>query len=303
MYTYNQNTPILLLVYNRPELTAQVFNRIKEAAPKKLYVAADGPRNETEVERCNQVKQLVSEIDWDCELKTLFRTKNLGCGNAVSKGIDWFFEQEDSGIILEDDCLPEPSFFAFCSTLLAHFKDDGRVGHISGSNFQDGIIRGDGNYYYAGLTHVWGWASWRRVWKDYDFKITSFPKFDQHFTSFPGHQPFAKNWAEIFTKVANGAIDTWDYQYAYLNLVMGYKAIMPNVNMVRNIGIGEQATHTFGDHPLASKVFGIMHEIIHPTFNTQNVEADIYTQNKEFYIKPNQKSLLSKAWKAIKNNL
>ncbi|TKC12893.1 nucleotide-diphospho-sugar transferase [Pedobacter polaris] len=304
MLNYHQHTPILLLVFNRPELTVQVLNRIKAVKPKRLYIAADGPRNEAEAKICNDVRALAMTIDWDCELKTLFREHNLGCGKAVSEGITWFFEQEEMGIVLEDDCLPEPSFFAFCSTLLNRFKDDETIGHISGSNFQDGIIRGDGSYYYSDLTHVWGWASWRRVWKDYDFQIKTLVNFDQGFTGFKAHQNFALKWKEIFTKVAQGEIDTWDYQYAYLNLSKHYLSIMPNVNLVQNIGIGEQGTHTFGDHPLANKDLGSITEIIYPSDKTQNVEADIYTQQKEFYIPPmKKKNVFSKTWKAIKKSI
>jgi hypothetical protein len=301
MLAFDQDTPILLLVFNRPELTQKVFDSLKKVAPKRLYIAADGPRSPHEQKTCLEVRNIVTSITWPCELKTLFRDQNLGCGRAVSEGITWFFEQEEEGIILEDDCLPTTSFFSFASTMLEYFRDNEQIGHISGSNFQDGQQRGDGTYYFSGLTHVWGWAGWRRVWAAYDFKISSFPKFDQSFAAYPSHQPYANKWKEIFTKVYQGEIDTWDYQYAYLNLQMDYKAVMPNVNLIENIGIGIDATHTDGDHPLANKPTMEITEIIHPTFMFQNVVADMYTQRSEFEIPIKKKNIFSRTWKKIKN--
>lgn len=301
MLTFNTDTPILLLAFNRPELTRRVFEAIKKAAPKRLYVAADGPRGDQDLQKCKEVRDIVESITWDCKFTTLFRDRNLGCGKAVSEGITWFFEHEIEGIILEDDCLPVPSFFGFCSHMLAYFRNDTRVGHISGSNFQDGIGRGDGSYYFSELTHVWGWAGWRRVWKDYDFNISSFSQFEKSFTAYPSHQPFAERWTDIFTKVYQGKIDTWDYQYAYLNLAMNYAAVMPNVNLIENIGIGNEATHTNESHPLSNKPAYELTSIVHPVFRTVDVAADLYTQNLEFNqpVRP-QKSLISRTWKKIR---
>ena len=301
--TFDKDVPVLMLVFNRPELTLQVFEQVRKAAPKFLYVAADGPRDSSDEEDCNKVKEIFKSIDWDCELKTLYRTENMGCGLAVSTGIQWFFNEVESGIVLEDDCLPNQSFFAFCSDMLNYYSKDYRIGHISGSNFQDGQNREDGSYYYSALTHVWGWASWKRVWKDYDYKISTFSKFDTTFAAIPSHVPFAENWKDIFNKVSRGEINTWDFQYAYLILAKGYKSIMPNVNLIRNIGMGNNSTHTSADHPLLVSTTQELLKIKHPTFFIQDVNADIYTQNKEFYISTKKKGLLSVAWKNVKNLL
>ncbi|MBC6111023.1 nucleotide-diphospho-sugar transferase [Pedobacter fastidiosus] len=303
MMVYDQNVPILMLVFNRPELTSQVFDKVREVAPKYLYVAADGPRDQDDETQCKEVKAVFNKIDWDCELKTLFRDNNLGCGMAVSSGIQWFFNQVEKGIVLEDDCLPNNSFFGFCTDLLHHYNNDVRVGHISGSNFQDEQQRGDGSYYFSALTHVWGWASWKRVWKDYDYKISLYYHFDASFKAFPAHLPFASNWKNIFTKVAQGEINTWDYQYAFLNLIKGYKSIMPNVNLIKNIGLGINGTHTSADHPLIVKSTQEIDLIKHPVMFKQNVDADIYTQNKEFVITKRKKNLFSITWKKIKTYL
>jgi len=146
----NFEIPILFLVFNRPELTLKVFNKIKEIKPKKLYVACDGPRNlKNEKKIVNQVREITNNIDWDCSLNKLFRDQNLGCKNAVSGALDWFFDNEEKGIILEDDCLPNEYFFYFCKELLLKYENDSKISMITGNNFQDGNFRGDGSYYFS----------------------------------------------------------------------------------------------------------------------------------------------------------
>src|SRR6187402_3370357 len=153
------DVPILFLVFNRPETTVRVFEKIREIKPQRLFVAADGPREgkEGEKEKCQAVRDLIlKNIDWPCEVKTLLRDQNLGCGKAVSSGITWFFEQVDEGIILEDDTLPAISFYNFCKLLLNKYRNEQKIKMISGINFQDGIRRGDASYYFTRLCHIWG---------------------------------------------------------------------------------------------------------------------------------------------------
>ena len=155
-------TPVLFLIFNRPDTTEKVFDAIRAAKPLRLYVASDGPRaNQSgEDQIVNKVREISTSVDWSCEVKTLFQKENLGCKKAVSKGITWFFEQEKQGIILEDDCLPHPDFFVFCENLLEHYADNKHVWAITGDNFQNGQKRGEGSYYFSRYNHVWGWASW-----------------------------------------------------------------------------------------------------------------------------------------------
>ncbi len=303
MLKYNTEIPILILVFNRPDLTTQVFQSIKAAVPKYLYIAADGPRDRDERLQTDAVRAIFDNVDWDCKVFTLYQSLNLGCGKAVSEGILWFFSHVEEGIVLEDDCLPSYSFFAFCSILLSHYKDDERIGHISGSNFQDGMRRGDGDYYFSALTHVWGWAGWRRVWKEYDYHIKSYPQMNTNFEAFPAHHQFLMNWKKIFDSVYAGQIDTWDYQYAYLNLERGYKSIIPNVNLIENIGLGVGGTHTSSDHPLAGNKYGELNDLVHPMEFYQDVAADVYTQSKEFYPIQKNKNVFSLIWKNIKSKL
>jgi hypothetical protein len=165
--------PILFLVFNRPETTARVFEAIRNAKPSRLYIAADGPRDfiYNEYAVCAKTREIASRVDWDCDVETLFRAENLGCKAAVSSAISWFFSHEEEGIILEDDCLPCESFFYFTTILLEKYRHDERIAHIAGSNFQDGKKVGDGSYYFSDLYNIWGWATWKRVWKDYDAEL------------------------------------------------------------------------------------------------------------------------------------
>jgi hypothetical protein len=302
MLEYNPEDAILFLVFNRVDTTSKVFEAIRNAAPKKLYVAADGPRNVGEYQKCKTVREIATDIDWDCELKTLFREDNLGCKDAVSGAINWFFDQEELGIILEDDCLPSSSFFGFCSALLHKYKDDNRIGHIGGSNFQDGIQRGDSSYYFSRLTHVWGWAGWRRAWNKYDVNMSTFPYFKAHdLQNLPGHAPFKEVWYKNLKSTYDGEINTWDYQVSYFNIINNYLSIIPNKNLISNIGFGEGATHTIENHPFADLKTGEIEEMIHPVFFIADVDADLFTQHIEYYQPPiKKKGLLSRLWKKFK---
>lgn len=302
MLKYNQRDAVLFLIFNRIDTTSLVFEAIKKAAPKKLYVAADGPRNAVEYQKCKIVREIATSVTWDCEVKTLFREENLGCKDAVSGAINWFFEQEEQGIILEDDCLPSSSFFGFCSVLLDKYKDDDRIGHIGGSNFQNGIKRGEGSYYFSRLTHVWGWAGWRRAWKKYDVNMSTFSCFTvSNLQNLPGHAPFKEVWYKNLKSTYEGHINTWDYQLSYFNIINNYLSIIPNQNLIRNIGFGEEATHTIENHPFANLETEEIDSMVHPYFFIPEVEADLYTQRIEYYQPPiKKKGFLSRTWKKLK---
>jgi len=205
-----QTPPILFLLFNRPYLTQRVFACIREARPARLFVAADGPRPDRVGERqlCAEARKVVDQVDWPCELLTLFRDENLGCGKAVSSAIDWFFEHVEEGIILEDDCLPHPSFFRFCEKLLEKYRDDERVMQIGGCNFQDGIKRGPASYYFSIYNHIWGWASWSRAWKYYDVGITSWRKtiHEEFLYTLFNDKKSVKYWEKILDSVQRGEI-------------------------------------------------------------------------------------------------
>jgi len=280
-------TPVLFLIFNRPDTTQKVFNAIRQAKPKQLFVAADGPREgiEGEKEKCEQAKKIIEQVDWNCEVKTLFRDNNLGCKIAISSAIDWFFENVEEGIILEDDCLPSQSFFWFCQELLEYYRDDTRIMTISGTNFQFGKMRGEGSYYFSKYVHAWGWAGWRRSWRHYDVDIKSFEKFktENRINNIFRIKQQQKYWTKVFQLVHEGKIDTWDYQWAYSCFINNGLCIMPNVNLVSNIGFGIDSTHTQDENSIFSKIKGEeITEIVHPEFVLANQEADLFTSKVWF---------------------
>ena len=214
------NTPILFLIFNRPDTTQRVFEEIRKQKPKYLFIAADGARShiKEDFEKCKATREFVIKgVDWDCEVKTLFRDENLGCGLAVSKAISWFFENVEQGIILEDDCLPHSSFFGYCETLLEKYKEDEQVYAIGGSNLQNGVQMGDASYFFSNYAHVWGWSSWRRAWNSYDFNLKELDAFKQQklIKKIDNRNIFKNYWISIFEKVSNKEIDTWDYQWTF----------------------------------------------------------------------------------------
>jgi hypothetical protein len=283
------NTAVLFLVFNRLDVTQQVFSAIREAKPPRLYIAADGAREAKagEAEKVIAVRDFIlKNIDWECEIKTLFREENLGCKYAVSGAITWFFENEEMGIILEDDCLPSQSFFWFCEELLERYKDDLRVWHISGDNFQEGTNRGDGDYYFSKYNHIWGWASWANRWQSYDVNMESYKLFDSssQLLNVFNNKKSQKYWADVFFKVSDGQIDTWDYQWVYTTISNSGLSILPNKNLISNIGFGPDATHTMDLDSQRSKLEreNVSFPLKHPSFITQDCIADEFTELKEF---------------------
>jgi hypothetical protein len=245
---------LLFLVFNRPDTTQKVFEAIREARPPRLYVAADGSRSgrEGERERCEEVRKIATAVDWPCEVKTLFRTENLGCKRGVSGGINWFFENEEEGIILEDDVLPMPSFFPYCDELLERYRHNPKVGVISGCNLVSKRFTPRESYFFSRYNHVWGWASWRRAWQHYDVNMTTWPKWrDQGGLKSlsDGNRLFEPFWRPIFDNAFKGGIDTWDYQWMFTCWSHGMLTALPAHNQTHNLGFGTDAVHTTGDAP------------------------------------------------------
>ena len=275
------STPIGFLIFNRPDVTERVFSAIASAQPKKLLVVADGARNSDEREICEQTKSIIKKVNWDCDVLTNFSEENLGCGKRISSGLDWIFSEVEEAIILEDDTLPCPSFFTFCQSLLEHYRDDERVMHINGDN---SLIqrRNSQSYYFSKYIHIWGWATWRRAWKHYDYNIRSWHDFKetgliQQIFETPYEQ---KYWTDIFNRIHIDTqdINTWDYQWIYACWSQGGLAIAPNSNMVSNLGFNQlSATHTTDNSFRANLPTSDIWEIQHPPFVVRQREADNYT--------------------------
>jgi len=269
------NTAILFLVFNRLATTQQVFEAIREVKPPRLYIAADGARESIpgEAEKVMVVRDFIlKNINWKCEIKTLFRDENLGCKYAVSGAIDWFFEQEEMGVILEDDCLPSQSFFWFCEEMLVRYKDDMRIGQVSGFNPVVEVDANGDSYLFSKFGPIWGWASWRRAWKSYDVEMSSWPTVkDSNIINDIVDSKLEKEWrTSIFSKVYNNEIDTWDYQWAYAKLINSFLTISPAKNLIKNIGFGEDATHTTGDVDEKLFVTFEIYDVVHPMFIIRN---------------------------------
>ena len=270
--------PILFLVFNRPDTTKKVFAKIKSMKPKKLYIAADGPRenNLNDLEKNIEVKKIVSKIDWDCKVKILYRNKNLGCKLAVSSAITWFFKNEEMGIILEDDCLPNTSFFKYCKELLVKYKDDDRIMILSGNTFINDKIRNKyikSDYFFSKYPHIWGWASWRRAWNKYDINMTNYDEFkkNKYFKLINNRFLDRLYWRYIFNLVKNNKINTWDYQWQYSIWVNNGLSIQPKYDLVKNIGFGNDSTHTINSVKQDNRSLNIS---IHPFIFLRNIYVD-----------------------------
>ena len=275
-------TAVLFLVFNRPDTTRQVFEAIRQARPPRLYVAADGARvgKLGEAERVDQVRKIAIDVDWPCQVKTLFRDKNLGCKKAVSSGIDWFFENEEQGIILEDDCLPSQSFFWYCQDLLNFYKDNQEISVITGTNITTDIDF-SADYFFSKYALMWGWATWARAWSKYDVNLRSWPKNKQYdhlkqLGLLNDIEIFA--WREILNRTANNEIDTWDYQWIYACWLNKGLTVAPAKNLVVNIGFSKDATHTTSYHPILSnlKINHMLPPLLRPSLIERHIAADAF---------------------------
>lgn len=272
-------TPILFMIFNRPDTTARVFEAIRKIRPAKLYIAADGPRfdRKGEAERCDGARKATENVDWTCEVKLLFQEKNLGGKKGPTTALDWFFENEEEGIILEHDCLPSEDFFRFCEELLEKYRNTDKVKMISGDNFQFGKKYGDASYYFSHFPHIWGWATWRRVWREYDGDMRTYFNFKKNnkIAQIFKKRRVQKYWLNLFDKLYHNKLDVWDGQVAYTIYDHDGVVVLPNVNLVSNIGFSEEATHTKDPNDVLSNIpTEKIGTIIHPSLIIVNSEAD-----------------------------
>ena len=274
-------TPVLLIVYKRPETSRRVFESIRKAKPKQLFIAANAPKtsNADELANIAEVRAIVEAVDWDCEVQRLYRNVHLDAKTSISSAIDWFFENVEEGIVLEDDCLPHPSFFRFCEELLARYRHDDRIMMISGDNFYNG--KRSYSYYFSHYVHIWGWASWRRAWKFYDVNMQAWPEIKQMnlLSGIFRTGQEAGYWEKIFDLVASGKINTWDYQWSLTCFINNFVTILPSINLVSNIGFGNEATNTRdsedqrGDMEAQEMQF----PLCHPPYVIRDADAENYT--------------------------
>jgi GT2 family glycosyltransferase len=293
-------TPILFLIFNRPETTEKVFNEIRNQKPKYLYIAADGPRqnNKADIDLCNKARTVIEKVDWDCKLKTLFRHENLGCGRSVSTAITWFFENVDEGIILEDDCIPNHSFFTFCENLLVKYRSATSLMMICGVSYQPKPLNTDA-YYFSKYPHVWGWATWKRAWNAYNFKLEVETEIISVIDKTFSNRREKKLWNYNMKLIADG-FDTWDYQWMYWIWKNDALCIIPWKNMIANVGFGPDATHTFDSSSTQSIM--VQHDISkisHPERIILNKKADRY-ERFSILLSPKHKYFQTKIKNALK---
>jgi hypothetical protein len=299
------NTPVLFILFNRPDTTRKVFECIRKIKPLQLFIAADGPRKEKEgdFERCEEVKRIVNEVDWECELHTLFRSENLGCGRGPYEAINWFFEHVEQGIILEDDCLPSLSFFNYAQELLIKYKDNNKIWHIGGNSFYPNNFHS--SYYYSCYGHIWGWATWRRAWRHYDFELRNInrsileTRINETFLT-KEEKTFWLNHYDYVKKLSEK--DFWDYQWSITLWYNNALSIIPAKNLINNIGFGENATHTFDKNSwLADLEVNDIVNIIHNEKIIQNQKADLYTSKRIFGIQTRKEKIVQRIKSKLKS--
>ncbi len=298
-------TPVAFLIFNRPDTTEKVFEAIRQAKPPKLLVVADGPRTDRpdEAEKCEVARKIIERVDWQCEVLTNYSEVNLGCKQRVSSGLDWVFKNVEEAIILEDDCVPHPSFFRFCEELLDYYRDDERIMVISGDNFQFGRKYTEYSYYFSRYNHCWGWATWRRAWHYYDIEMKLWSKIrDDKWLKCILEEPRAvKYWSKIFQATYDDNINSWAYRWTFACWLQSGLTVLPNVNLVSNIGFGTESTHTtdirnpFANLPVEEMCFPLQH----PPFIIRDADADNFTQDNNFNTPPLMKRLSKKAQRVV----
>ncbi len=278
--------PVVFIIFNRPDLTQRVFAEIAKAQPATLLVIADGPRHADEGAACDAARRVLDAVDWPCDLRRHFSDVNMGCKQRVASGLDWVFGQVEEAIILEDDCLPHPDFFTFCDQMLERYRDDTRIGHIAGTDYNPGPARGEGSYYYSRYTSIWGWATWRRAWDAYDVGMPDWPSVKSSGAplNMLGTEEEGSHFSAVWDDIYNGETDTWDGQWLFARLWAGSLAIAPNGNLISNLGCREDATHTtLNAHPFAKLAFGtVAFPLVPPGSMQPDDEADLIRARAEF---------------------
>ena len=283
-------TPVVLVIFNRPEETSKVLDSIKAARPERVFVISDGPRPNVldEAQKVLACRELISNIDWPCSVELNYSEVNMGCKARIVSGLTWVFSKADRAIILEDDCLPGADFFEFCQTLLRQYEYDYSVGSISGWNSFPDMNEAAADYYFSRYPRAWGWATWGRTWKLYEESICD----DEELL---GSKAFKKSststasrrfWKILREQIAKKTLDTWDVQLLFSFWKHNLVTVIPRLNLVRNIGFGSAATHTTDPNTWYSKVpaFDLRWPLVHPKSILVDQSKDKEAQDREFSV-------------------
>ena len=281
------DTAVLLIIYRRPEATRRVFERIAAAAPRRLFIAADGAATNADREKCDLARAAVGRITWECDLARDFSSQNMGLDGRMTSAIAWAFRSVESLIVLEDDCLPHPRFFTFCQSLLNRYQDDARVMHVSGECYRR-AREGDCSYFFSKYPLAWGWGTWRRAWAHYDPRLSSWPRFRNQpearalFDTQDERAYWLSTFAHVHEHAGQRGQSSWDYAWYYACMTNGL-SIHPAVNLVSNIGYGPSASHTHGASELAERcVEPLEEDLRHPGWVVRDREADLDTFDRRF---------------------
>ena len=275
---------VALIIFNRPDLTERVLSGIVAAKPSKLFVIADGPRPGVpgDLESCMAARDVIDRVDWDCDVIKNYSDVNLGCGLRPATGISWVFEQVEYAIILEDDCVPHPSFFPFCDEMLQRYADDERMVQVCGNLHHFGGPRGGASYFFSRHNLcAGGWATWRRAWRHFDFKIELWPSLRETpwLRYVTGHHQAANYWERLFDAAHAGAghVDFWDYQWTFACWIQNGLSIVPNTGLLTNMGFRPDGTHTKGPDRWANlPVAEMMFPLNHPPCVVPDSAADLF---------------------------
>ncbi len=275
------------MIFNRPDTTTKVMEQIRKAQPSQLLIVADGPRLNVpdDEEKCKTSRDIAAQIDWDCRVLTSLSDANVGLKRRIQSGLDWVFSEVEEAIILEDDCLPDPTFFRFCDEMIERYRHDDRVMSIAGSNFQSGTGNRDYSYYFSRYPHIWGWATWRRAWRLYDADLSAWPELRETlWLDTLADRNAARYWNYLFQKTYEG-MNTWDYQLVFSAWKHQCLNIVPSVNLVSNLGFRSDATHStngvgseYADMPVQSIGF----PLVHPHDVIREKAADDFTEQTMF---------------------
>jgi hypothetical protein len=307
MVDWSMKTPVVLIIFNRPAQTEKVFEAIRQAKPPKLLVIADGPRpnRPDDAKKCAAAREIIDRVDWDCEVLKNYSDSNLGCDPRIASGLNWVFETVEEAIILEDDCVPHPTFFPYCEELLERYRYDERVMNVSGQNVLFGRGSADYSYYFSCYTLCWGWATWRRAWQYFDVDVKLWPEIrDKNLIQNILVDPYAvKVWSRTVQLLYDGYLTGWDFKWMFACWIQNGLCAISNVNLVTNIGHDSEATHTsdanspYNNMPVEPITFPLNH----PSFIVRNLEADKFTQRTLFDYDPNLAKRVQRKLKKILN--
>jgi hypothetical protein len=298
-------TPVVLIIFNRPETTQLVFEQIRQVQPAQLFVIADGPRRDRagEAEKCAATRAILDQVDWDCQVLTNYSDHNLGCKHRVASGLDWVFDQVETAIILEDDCLPDLTFFPFCAELLERYRHDTRIMAISGDHFAFDQAPANASYFFSQYWDVWGWATWRRAWQHYDVDLKHWETIKQQklLSNVFADPQSLHYWTNTLQAVVDGQIDTWDYQWSLAIWLQHGLCIHAKTCLVANLGFGADSTHTADANTPWAKlsIQPLEWPLRHPEFVIPDVQGDRYAQ-KNVYETPLRQRLQAKWQKLLR---